>query len=111
VLNQLAGTPIAPTAAVSRAWYAASLAAFLSAEDNEVLGALAANSTFAVDNEQRDAWLAEISLLRTTLAGLTGGLFLEFNIPRMGRRIDAVVVVQPPSNGPPASRSGITRSI
>ena len=29
------------------------------------------------------------------LVGLTGALFLEFNIPRMGRRIDAVLLVGP----------------
>jgi hypothetical protein len=34
-------------------------------------------------------------LLQICLAGLTGSLFLEFNIPRMGRRIDAVLLIGP----------------
>ncbi|HSQ20168.1 MAG TPA: DNA/RNA helicase domain-containing protein, partial [Blastocatellia bacterium] len=44
---------------------------------------------------QKDAWFAEIDFLQVNLTGLTGALFLEFNIPRMGRRIDTVLVVGP----------------
>jgi hypothetical protein len=45
--------------------------------------------------DQRDAWLAQISLLQTRLVGLAGSLFMEFKIPRMGRRIDAVLLIGP----------------
>jgi len=41
----------------------------------------------------KDAWLAEIGLLQDWLIGLTGSLYLEFNIPRLGRRIDAVLLI------------------
>jgi hypothetical protein len=47
----------------------------------------------AVEPPQRDAWLQEIAILKKSRQGLDGTLFLEFNIPRMGKRIDAVVVV------------------
>ncbi len=36
-----------------------------------------------------------LRFLQARLVGLTGGLFLEFNIPRMGRRIDAVLLIGP----------------
>ncbi|MCU0915302.1 MAG: DUF2075 domain-containing protein, partial [Planctomycetes bacterium] len=39
--------------------------------------------------------MAEISLLQTHLTDLKGSLFLEFNIPRMGRRVDAVLLIGP----------------
>jgi hypothetical protein len=39
--------------------------------------------------------LAEIRLLQQHLGRLTGSLFMEFAIPRMGRRIDAVVLIGP----------------
>lgn len=42
---------------------------------------------------QRDAWLAEIELLRHWLKGLNGTLLLEFNIWRMGLRANAVLVI------------------
>lgn len=44
---------------------------------------------------QRDSWRMEIDFLRHELKGLSGSIFLEYNIPRMGRRIDVVLVVGP----------------
>ena len=44
---------------------------------------------------QRDAWLRQFEILRDSLSGLSGAILLEFNIPRMGRRIDAVLLVGP----------------
>jgi len=79
--------------ATSRAWYASSIADFLSSGPDEVLGLLARNSTFSVEMTQRDAWLGEISFLREELRGLIGSIFFEFSIPRMGRRIDVVLLL------------------
>jgi hypothetical protein len=75
-----------------RAYYVASVEGFLEATPETVLGTLTANSDMAVEPLQRNAWLAQIGVLKTALSGLTGTLFLEFNIPRMGRRIDAVLI-------------------
>lgn len=41
---------------------------------------------------QRDAWVVQINVLRERLRGLTGSLFFEFSIPRMGRRVDVVLL-------------------
>lgn len=79
----------------SRAWYGASIAEFLNAQPDTVIGRLATNSTFADLRSQKDAWLSQIDHLQTHLAGLSGSVFLEFNIPRMGRRIDAVLLIGP----------------
>jgi Schlafen group 3, DNA/RNA helicase domain len=78
-----------------RYWYGDSIAEFLRADSNAVLGQLAANCTFALLPTQRDAWLAQIELLRPQLGGLSGSIFFEFNIPRMGRRIDVVLLIGP----------------
>ena len=78
-----------------RNWYGASIAEFLNESPDAVLGQLATNCTFALLPTQRDAWLAQIELLRAQLSGLTGSVFFEFNIPRMGRRIDVVVLIGP----------------
>jgi len=66
-----------------------SIAELLLAPPESVVGHLAVNSTFADDPAQKQAWLAETEFLQARLAGLIGSVFLEFNIPRMGRRIDA----------------------
>ena len=80
---------------LSRAWYGASITDFLCADPAAVVGQIVTNSDFTVLPAQRDAWLAEIRLLRESLLGLDGSLFMEFSIPRMGRRIDAVLLIGP----------------
>jgi hypothetical protein len=74
------------------AWYVATIAGFLDAPDHLVLGALTDASHFDVTQAQRDAWREEIALLRTALAGMQGWVALEFDIPRLGSRVDVVVV-------------------
>lgn len=79
-----------------RAWYAASIYDFCWADANAILGLLTANAGgFSVEPSQRDAWVAQISFLKEALSGLEGSIFLEFSIPRMGRRLDAALLVGP----------------
>jgi hypothetical protein len=81
---------------VTRAWYGAPIAEFFKDSAEHILGALAHGSGRAyapIDPAQSEAWLAEIAILKDQLVGLTGHIFLEFTIPRMGRRIDAVLLI------------------
>lgn len=80
---------------LSRAWYHAPIADFVDAKPDTILGQLTRNSDFSVDPAQRDAWLSQVEILKGCLSGLPGSVLLEFNIPRMGRRIDTVVLVGP----------------
>lgn len=59
-----------------------------------VLGHLAANGAYSVELTQRNAWVDEIVILRDALRGFRGRLFLEFDVPRIGSRIDAVLVTE-----------------
>lgn len=70
----------------------APIAEFLCAHPETVIGRLATNSDLADEPAQKAAWLDEIRFLQAQLQALTGSLFLEFDIPRMGRRIDAVLL-------------------
>jgi hypothetical protein len=81
--------------ALSRAWYGASIAEFLQSQPEAIIGRLATNGDFALLTTQKDAWLEQIGILQGCLVGLTGTLFFEFNIPRMGRRIDVVLLIGP----------------
>ena len=78
-----------------RFWYGASIAEFVHASTEAVLGELTRNCEFALIPTQRDAWLAQIEFLRPQLKDLSGSIFFEFNIPRMGRRIDVALVIGP----------------
>jgi Uncharacterized conserved protein (DUF2075) len=75
-----------------RAWYASSIADFRSARPEAVLGALAKNSGFDDILTQKDAWLAQIEFLQGRVGGVEGTILFEFIIPRMGRRIDVVLL-------------------
>ncbi len=87
--------PFHLTAISSRAWYSATVRDFLDSKPDAIVGQLARNNEFVLLQTQRDAWLAQLDLLQIHLVGLKGALFLEFNIPRMGRRIDAVLICGP----------------
>ncbi len=79
---------------VERAYYSATIEDFAFASLSEVLGRLTAASEFAVDLSQRDAWQQETELLQTVLRPHVGQgrIFLEFVVPRLGKRIDAVLL-------------------
>jgi hypothetical protein len=74
------------------AYYSASIRSFLDTTPESVVGTLATNSEFPIDPAQRDAWLREIALLKPALDRVEGTLHLEFIVPRIGSRIDAVVI-------------------
>ncbi len=75
--------------------YGAPVGRFLAASAEEVVGHLTGNSSFDVDQTQVHAWQGTIEALQAALEpfGARGHLFLEFDIPRMGRRVDAVLVL------------------
>jgi hypothetical protein len=80
----------------SRAYYSAEVSAFLKADPHAIVGALASNSEFDVTGEQTAAWQAQIKVLQLELAGHEQGrVFFEFVVPRLGRRIDVVVLIGP----------------
>jgi hypothetical protein len=86
---------LTPTPTASRAWYGALIADFKRADPDSVFGILAKNPDFDLATTQKEAWLEQIVFLQRNLEGLTGTLFLEFNIPRMGSRVDAVLLIGP----------------
>jgi len=74
------------------AYYSAPVDRFLESDPHQVLGVLAAAHTHDLDVEQRQAWEEEIEILRGALSGLAGTVFLEFHVPRLGSRVDAVLI-------------------
>jgi Uncharacterized conserved protein (DUF2075). len=82
-------TPPPPT----RAWYSASIAEFLATPSDIVFARLADNREFDLATEQKHAWQHQLALLHTALNGLDGLVCFEFTVPRMGRRIDVVLVI------------------
>jgi hypothetical protein len=78
----------------SRAYYQAPVSTFLLSSDQAVLGELSQHHSHALDEKQKNAWLRQLRVLKSQLAHLREGhLYLEFSIPRMGLRADAVLLL------------------
>jgi hypothetical protein len=76
-----------------RAWWQGTGSTLASADPSAVLGALADKLPFPLELAQKEAWKFQIGHLAQIGAALpVAGIFLEFAIPRMGRRADAVIV-------------------
>ncbi len=75
-----------------REYYSDTIADFLKSTPTEILGKLVQSNDFALEQTQRDAWIAEIYILQKTLQPYKGSIYFEYSIPRMGKRIDVVVI-------------------
>jgi len=92
--------PAQPGPRLNAAFYADSVAAFLRASDEEVYAPLASPHGYTLAPEQLSAWRLQLPVLRAALEALGKALpaaaapwiHLEFDIPRLGRRVDAVLV-------------------
>jgi len=86
--------PDRDTPLLKRAWFSTGITDFLACSDEHILGSVVQASTFTIETTQRNAWLETFPLLRDALQGLEGQLYFEFEIPRMGRRIDVLAVIE-----------------
>ena len=77
-----------------RSYYSASIADFLRQSDREILGIIHANDISAETTiQQSNTWESEITILKDQLRAFSDGrIIFEYTIPRMGKRVDAVVL-------------------
>jgi mutator protein MutT len=77
---------------MKRSYYSTTIDYFRRTSPEDIIGHLTVNS-YAVEQMQTHAWQAEIHLLKDALKSFEGKIYFEFAIPRMGRRIDVVLVI------------------
>ncbi|MBM79809.1 MAG: hypothetical protein CMJ78_04360 [Planctomycetaceae bacterium] len=77
-----------------RAYYANSIEGFVNDDPELILGKLTNASEHSVEQTQKDAWLQQIGVLSASLSDseIAGKLYLEFVIPRMGKRVDTLLL-------------------
>jgi len=79
---------------MTRAYYSDTLKNFLVENNNNILGQLARYHTHALEDLQRNAWLEQIDILKEALQDIGSGyIFFEFSIPRMGKRVDNIIII------------------
>ena len=81
--------------AAQRYYYSDTISDFLSRSTNEIVGALTLASQHDINDETSQSWIEEIDTMQEALAPYSGrgSVYFEYNIPRMGRRVDVIAVI------------------
>ncbi len=85
------------TRAMRRWQYSDTISDFLAKSQDAIMGEIANTSGYTIEPNQRRAWHKQIDHLQTILQLFDKGgkVYFEFDVPRMGKRIDTVVVIGP----------------
>ena len=80
----------------TRCLYHNSFIEFLQDDDNAILGLLCDHYHDDARTTTREAWKGEISVMRELISQLKekdGRIIFEYDIPRLGKRIDVVLLL------------------
>jgi len=79
---------------MKRSYYSNSIPQFLLDDKTRILGDLALNHSHALEDSQKNAWIKQIEILKHSLKNIPNGrLYFEFEIPRMGKRVDNILII------------------
>lgn len=81
--------------AAQRYYYSDTISNFLNRSNEEIIGKLTLASQHDINDDTSNSWLEEVKILKNVLTPYNerGSLYFEYNIPRMGRRADVIVVI------------------
>lgn len=80
---------------MTRAYYSDYLFNFLKDSSDEIYGKISgAYDLSTLEIQQSNAWKRQIQILKQNLDELEGKLYFEFNIPRMGKRVDNILIIK-----------------
>ncbi|MDZ4709585.1 MAG: DUF2075 domain-containing protein [Saprospiraceae bacterium] len=66
---------------------------FLNKSIEAIIGEISISNQFDTTTNQNKSWEQQILILKKSLIGYTGTIFFEFSIPRMGKRIDSLLII------------------
>lgn len=77
-----------------RSYYSATIAEFMRQSNSEIIGIIHSNDISAETTiQQSNTWESEVQILKDQLRSFSDGrIIFEYTIPRMGKRVDAVVL-------------------
>lgn len=74
-------------------YYRDTIQAFLKKNPSKIIGEISVSDQFDTRKTQSKAWVIQIEILKNALKGFSGEIFFEFSIPRMGKRVDVLLVI------------------
>ncbi|CAN5861638.1 DUF2075 domain-containing protein [soil metagenome] len=75
-------------------YYSDSIKDFLAKSTEEIIGSITLFNSFDSTFNQNKAWEQQIIILKSTLEDFEGTLFFEFSIPRIGGRVDCLLIIE-----------------
>ena len=80
---------------MKRAYYSSTIEDFINEDPHSIFGKIISNDLFASEDLQKNTWRSEIEILKRELRELNEGQVLfEYTIPRIGKRIDNVILYE-----------------
>lgn len=74
-------------------YYKDTIQAFLQKSTQEIIGFITLENQFDSTQLQNKSWEQQIPILKKALSDYDGTIFFEFSIPRMGERVDSIVII------------------
>lgn len=74
-------------------YYQSSIESFLQKNTEEIIGAITIANQFDSTMLQNRSWEQQVPILKNALEGHSGSIIFEFSIPRMGKRVDTIVII------------------
>lgn len=81
----------------NRFFYYSNIKSFLAENEDQIFGKMSRNDEYDTASTQKFAWIVEIVLLKNVLEAYENEdcwVVLEYTIPRIGKRIDAIVLLR-----------------
>ncbi|MEC4003867.1 DUF2075 domain-containing protein [Flavobacterium sp. SUN052] len=79
---------------MNRAFYSSSIDLFIQEGSNSIFGLISGNYDLnKLTIQQSNAWKKQIEILKITLLDFKGKIYFEFTIPRMGKRVDNILII------------------
>jgi DUF2075 family protein len=71
-----------------------SIQSFINKSTEEIIGQISLSNQFGSILTQNKSWESQIPILKKTLQPFEGVIFFEFSIPRMGKRVDVILIIE-----------------
>jgi hypothetical protein len=79
---------------MNRAYYANSICDFCIEDGDSIYGKICGEYDLnKLTIQQSNAWKSQIKILKQTILNLNGRVYFEFTIPRMGKRVDNILII------------------
>ena len=79
---------------MNRAYYNSTITDFLNEDNDSIYGKISGKydlNKLAI--QQSNAWKSQIKILKSHLTSLNGNIYFEFTIPRMGKKVDNILII------------------